>query len=388
MSLPVCAVNKAAARRLRSGHPWAWRQEVVRPAEAEGGSVVRVTDERGNLVGSAFWAANSPLAIRLLSREDHFDPRTLADRALAALDRRRRLFPRADAFRVVHGEADLLPGFFVDRYGDGLAFQLLAEGAERHFEPVREALVDALQPRVVVLRNDTSARSFEGLERFTRQLAGEDPRCRYHEGENLFEVDLIGERKTGAFLDQQENHLRAAEYARGEALDTFTYHGGFALSLARRAETVLALDQDEVAAGTAQANADRNGLKNVTVRAENAFDALHGFDREGRRFDTIVIDPPAFAKRKEGLATATRAYRELNLRGLRILNPGGVLISCSCSGKLRPDAFEEMLLDAARDARRAVQILERRGAGRDHPALAGLPETEYLKCFVLQVVDG
>jgi 23S rRNA (cytosine1962-C5)-methyltransferase len=390
MAEAVCAVGPVGARRLRKGHPWVYRQDVAKAPSASSGEIVKITDERGNVIGRAFWAVQSPVALRLLTRGDEpAGPELLARRVRQALVRRQRLFPGADGYRVVHGEADLLPGLFVDRYGDGLAIQLLSEGVEAHRGVLVAALEEALSPRVVVLRNDTSAREFEGLSRSTEALRGaDDARCRYHEGANVFEVDLLKERKTGGFLDQRENHLRAGEYGRGDALDAFSYHGGFALALARRATTVLALDQDPVAAETARANVARNGLTNVTVEARNAFDALHAFDGEKRRFDTIVIDPPAFAKRKEGLATALRAYRELNLRALKILRPGGVLVSCSCSAKVTPEAFEEMLLGASEDARRSVQILERRGAGRDHPGLMGVAETEYLKCFVLQTVES
>jgi 23S rRNA (cytosine1962-C5)-methyltransferase len=388
-SLPVCAVNPRGARRLREGLPWVYRQDILRPAEAPGGAIVRVTDDRGNTIGQAFWAAQSQVAIRLLTRgEDAAGPELIRRRIQQADVRRKRLFPGADAYRVVHGEADLLPGLFVDRYGDGLAVQLLSEGMERHKDVVLASLVELLQPRVVVLRNDTSARDFEMLPRSNDLVHGEDSRTRYHEGLNVFEVDLLKERKTGGFLDQVENHLRAAEYAHGEVLDTFTYHGGFALAAARKADKVLALDQDEVAAQTARENAARNGLGNVTVEAQNAFDALHNFDREGRRFDTIVIDPPAFAKRKDGIPAAQRAYRELNLRALKILRPGGILVSCSCSGKITAAMFEEIILEAARDVHRPVQIIERRGAGRDHPALLGVAETEYLKCFILEAIPG
>jgi 23S rRNA (cytosine1962-C5)-methyltransferase len=355
--------------------------------DVPGGSVVRVTDERGNLIGRAFWGAHSAVAIRLLTRgEEAYEPDTLARRLRQADERRRSLFPGADAYRVAHGEADLLPGLFVDRYGDGLAVQLLSEGAERHKDMILDALVAQLSPRVIVLRNDTSAREFELLPRSTDLVRGGDPRCRYHEGAHVFEVDLMGEKKTGSFLDQRENHLRAAEYARGEALDAFCYHGGFAIALAPWAERVLALDQDESAVAAARANVALNQLTNVTVEMRNAFDVLHGWDREGRRFGTIVLDPPAFAKRKEGLPAALRAYRELNLRALRLLRPGGILVTCSCSAKVTPAMFEELLLGAARDVHRPVQILERRGAGRDHPALLGVVETEYLKCFILQAI--
>lgn len=387
-SEPVCAVNPRGAKRLRSGLPWVYRQDILRAPEAPAGAIVRVVDERERPIGRAFWAANSQVAVRLLTRGDEpAGPDLLRRRVHQAVARRQRLFPDADAFRAVHGEADLLPGLFADRYGDGLGVQLLSEGAEAHADVLLDALKEALSPRVVVLRNDTSAREFEKLPRETRLVFGDDTRCRYHEGENVFEVDLLRERKTGAFLDQRENHVRAGEYARGEALDAFTYHGGFALALARGADSVLALDQDEVAAETARRNVELNGLTNVTVEATNAFDALHAFDREGRRFDTIVIDPPAFAKRKEGIPAAMRAYRELNLRALKILRPGGTLIACSCSAKITPADFEAILLEAAADARRPVQILERRGAGRDHPGLLGVAETEYLKCFIVQAIE-
>jgi 23S rRNA (cytosine1962-C5)-methyltransferase len=364
-----------------------YRQDVVRPAEAPGGSMVRVTDERGNLIGRAFWGEHSPIALRLLTRGDEpCGPDTIRRRLKQAHARRQRLFPRVDAYRLAHGEADLLPGLFVDRYGDGLSVQLLSEGMERHRDVVLEALTEEVQPRVMVLRNDTSAREFELLPRATELVRGDDPRVTYHEGENAFAVNLLEERKTGGFLDQRENHLRAAEYARGEVLDAFCYHGGFALAASRRAERVLALDQDDAAARLARENAERNGRANVTVEVQNAFDALHGFDKDARRFDTIIIDPPAFAKRKEGLPAALRAYRELNLRALRLLRPGGVLISCSCSAKVSPAQFESIILGAAGDVHRPVQVLERRGAGRDHPALLGIPETEYLKCLILEAI--
>lgn len=387
MSNGVCVVNPRGAKRLRGGHPWVWRQDIAAAPDVESGEVVRVTDPKNNPIGHAFWAQNSPVAIRLLTREERFDEGLLRRRVLQAVERRRRMWPGADGFRAVHAEADLLPGLFVDRYGDGVGIQLLSEGAERHKDLLIDAVREALSPRVIVLRGDTSAREFEKLPRETTVVQGaEDPRCRYHEGVNEFEVNLVEERKTGTFLDQRENHLRAGELAFGDCLDTFTYHGGFALAMARKAKSVLAIDQDPVAADTARANAQLNGLTNLRVETENVFDSLNEFDRSGRTFDVIVMDPPAFAKRKEGLPAAERAYRELNLRSLKILRPGGFLITASCSARLSSALFESILLSAASDVRRPVQILERRGAGRDHPGLLGVPETEYLKCFVLQAI--
>jgi 23S rRNA (cytosine1962-C5)-methyltransferase len=254
-------------------------------------------------------------------------------------------------------------------------------------ELLARMLVERTGATHVVCRDDASGRDFEGLKREVTLLHGSgEARFTYHEGENRFEVDLLGDMKTGAFLDQVDNHLRAGELARGEALDLFSYHGGFALALSRSCDTVLAVEQDAKAAERARENAARNGRSNVKVDNANAFDVLRSFADSGRRFDTVVLDPPGLAKRREGLATALRAYHELNLRALKCLKPDGLLVTCSCSGKLGREAFEQMVISAAEDARRPVQILERRGAGLDHPVLAGLPETEYLKALYVRAL--
>jgi 23S rRNA (cytosine1962-C5)-methyltransferase len=250
-----------------------------------------------------------------------------------------------------------------------------------------KALAELTGAKLVLARDDGSGRDFEKLPREKKVLVGDGPFTRdYHEGENVFGVDLWADMKTGSFLDQVDNHVRAGELAFGEGLDCFSYHGGFALALARRCVSVLAIEQDEAAAKAAKKNAERNGRSHVEVRQGNVFDVLRGFDQEQRKFDTIVLDPPGFAKRKEGLEAALRAYRELNLRALRCLRPDGLLVTCSCSGRLTREDFEAMVLASARDARRQLQLLERRGAGLDHPALAQLPETEYLKVFVYRAL--
>jgi 23S rRNA (cytosine1962-C5)-methyltransferase len=287
----------------------------------------------------------------------------------------------------VHGESDLLPGLIVDRYGDGLVLQTLSEGADERKEAFAAWLKALTSARQVVCRDDASGRDFEQLPREKRILLGEGPtRHVYHEGENAFEVDLLEDMKTGSFLDQVDNHLRAGELSGGSALDCFTYHGGFALALATRCDSVLAVEQDERAARKAEANARANRRTNVTVENRNAFDVLRQLERDGRRFDTVVIDPPGLAKRKEGVQTALRAYHELNLRAFKCTAPDGLMVTCSCSGKLTWEAFERMVLAAATDAKRAVQVLERRGAGFDHPVLASLPESEYLKVLFLRVL--
>jgi 23S rRNA (cytosine1962-C5)-methyltransferase len=352
--------------------------------------VVQVQDPQGNPVGQALWASRSPLALRLLTRaspsEERVDDAFFQRRIGAAIARRAPLQGR-DALRLVHGESDLLPGLFVDRYGAGLVLQTLSEGADARKERFARMLVEITQATHIVSRDDASGRDWEGLPREVRMLHGEPPaRFTVHEGANRFEVDLLEDMKTGSFLDQVDNHLRAGELGRGEALDCFSYHGGFALALAPHCESVLAVEQDAQAAARARANAAANGRHNVEVQHGNAFDVLHQLDRSGRRFDTVVLDPPGLAKRREGLHTALRAYKEINLRALRCLRPDGLLVTCSCSGKLTREAFEQMVLSAAQDARRSVQILERRGAGVDHPVLGALPESDYLKAWFLRVL--
>jgi len=346
---------------------------------------VRLADARGNFIARAFWAERSPIALRILSRRDEpLDEGFLRARVETAVARRRWLFPQADAFRAVHGEADLLPGYFVDRYGDLLAVQHLAEWAEVRRDVLARMAAEACGARGVVARDDGSSRDFELLPRRTEVLLGSGPMtASYHEGELLLQVDLLEDHKTGGYLDQRENHLRAGELARGEALDAFCYHGGFALQLARRATRVLAIDQDAAAVARTRENAARNVLTNVEVRAANAVEQLRALDKDGRKFDVVVLDPPAFAKRREGVAGALRAYKEINYRGVRLLAAGGVLITCSCSGKVTPQMFGEVIEWASQEAKRPLQLLERRGAARDHPSLVGVPETDYLKCWVL-----
>lgn len=390
-ALPAARVSLKGAKALRRGNPWLYRTELEAPPDVKApGTVVLVVDPQGNPIGQALYARRSPLALRLLTRkapaEEPVDDAFFRRRLEASLARRAPLSGR-DGLRLVHGEADLLPGLFVDRYGAGLSLQTLSEGMDARKESLARMLVELTGATHVVCRDDASGRDFEGLQREVRLLHGQgEARFSYHEGDNRFEVDLLGDMKTGAFLDQVDNHLRAGELARGEGLDLFSYHGGFALSLARRCDTVLAVEQDAKAAARARANAEANGRANVTVENANAFDVLKRFDTEGRRFDTIVLDPPGLAKRREGLATALRAYHELNLRALRCLKPDGVLVTCSCSGKLDRAGFEDMVLAAASDAKRPVQILERRGAGLDHPVLGGLLETEYLKALYVRAL--
>lgn len=391
------------AERVRTGHPWVGRAEVT---EASGeGDVARVLDARGRPLATALWSPRSPLPLRILCREelrlgeiDDLGP-LIEARLEAALARRRPLVVARgwDAYRVVHGEADLLPGLFVDRYDDVAVVQTACAAMDAREPFVAELLRRALGVRLVVARDDGGARDFESLPRRKGVLVGSGPtRVRFHDAGSAMEADVLTDGKTGSFLDQQENHARAAEYAallRAErpgsaidALDAFSYHGGFALALARAGARVTALDESALAIERLRDNARRNQVE-IDAACTNAFDALRRFESEGRHFDLVVVDPPALAKRRSALPAAERAYKELNLRALRLLRPGGLLLTCSCSGRLTPERFGAVVQSAAHDVGRPVQLLERRGAGPDHPLLLGVPETEYLKVWALRALD-
>ena len=393
MRLPSLSVSGRGAARLREGQPWVRREDVTRAPTFDKplDDCVRVVDGKDRLLGSALWSKTSPIAARLYSREERFlDEELLAERIVTANERRRALLPGFDAYRVVHAEADLLPGVFIDRYADVAVVQSMCAGLDAREAQVARVLVDTLGVRLVVARDDGAARDFEELPRRKGILFGEgSTTVAFHDAGSPCEADVLEDGKTGSFLDQQENHARVASYVTGrdvKALDAFTYHGGFALALAGAGAEVLALDESSAAVARARANAARS-QRPITVETRNAFDALRELESEGRRFDVVVIDPPALAKRRSALPAAERGYKELNLRAFRLAKPGGLVVSCSCSGRLSVEKFGAIVADAARDAGRAVQLLERRGAGRDHPPLLQLPETEYLKCWILRVME-
>jgi 23S rRNA (cytosine1962-C5)-methyltransferase len=384
-------VSERGAARLRAGNPWVYAPDIVRAPDGAA-DVVRVHDRAGRLLGTALWAEGARLPLRLLGPgELSLDTALYESRIRQALARRTSMLAGADAYRVVHGEADLLPGLIVDRYADVAVVQTLARAMDAREGEIARVVERVLGARLVVARDDGSARDFEGLPRRSGILCGSgSTEVSYHDAGCLFTVDVLADKKTGGFLDQAENHARAAEYAGGDCLDAFSYHGGFALALARGgARSVLALDEAPAEVGRIRANAATNGFAQITAKQVSAFDALRALEGEGRRFDLVVLDPPALAKRAGAFdRAAERAYKELNLRGLRLTRPGGVLITCSCSGKVSAAEFGALLEAAARDVGRPVQLLERRSAGRDHPPLLGVPETDYLKCWILRVLAG
>ena len=380
-------VSPRGEARVRTGHPWIYRADIAE-VHAEAGDVVAVLGARRRGLGVAFYSSESQIAIRMLARgqpERHADFDDLLRRRLdAAVAFRQSLDINATAYRLVHGEADLLPSLIVDRYGDYLVVQALSQGADRALPLVVAALEDLLHPRGILARNDPRARLLEGLERRVDLLAGDVPeRVQVTELGITYDVDLRRGQKTGLFLDQRDNRDAAALYAHGRLLDCFSYDGGFALALARRCREVMAFDISDDAIGRIRANADRNGVS-IDARVGNVFDELRGLERLGERFDTIVLDPPAFAKSKSAVTKARAGYKEINLRALRLLNQGGMLITCSCSYHVNEAMFAEIVYEAAVDAQTSVTVVEKRMQARDHPVLLGVPETYYLKCLMLR----
>jgi 23S rRNA (cytosine1962-C5)-methyltransferase len=378
------AVTARGMDRLQRGHPWIYRSDLAE-VSAEPGAVVRVLDPRRRPAGYAFFSDRSQIALRMLTRRDEPpDIHFWRERLARALQFRAALDLDATAYRLVHGEADLLPALIVDRYGEYLVIQTLSQGTERLAPTVVQLLVEQLAPRGILARNDPRVRLLEGLEPKVELLHGDVPdRVLVREGGVGFEADLWRGQKTGLFLDQRENRTAAVAYAHGRLLDCFSYNGGFALRLAPRCTAATAIDVSEDATARTAANAAANGMA-LTVRTANVFDALREMDRGDERFETIVLDPPAFAKNRDALPKALAGYKEINLRALKLLSPGGVLVTCTCSYHVDEPTFASLLHAAALDAGSDVSIVEKRMQGRDHPVLLGVPETHYLKCFILR----
>ena len=384
----VVTISQRGVERLLAGHVWVYRSD-VRAAQAEPGDVVRVLDDRGRFHGKSFFSDRSQIALRLLTRHDvPVDRAFFAARIRAAADYRRQVVEDSDVCRLVYSEADQLPSLIVDRYADCLAIQTLSQAAERRKNEWVEILVEQFAPRGIIERNDPRVRLLEGLEQKVSVLYGQVPE-ELIAAENgvRFSYDLRHGQKTGAFLDQRENRRAAAHYARGDVLDAFTYSGGFALTLASRCDHVEAVDFSPTATEIGRSNARLNNIQNVTFRDASAFDLLKSYDESGRRFDMIVLDPPAFAKNRASVPAASRGYKEINLRSLKLLKPGGCLITCSCSHHIAEHLFLEIIAEAATDIHRTVAVIERRTQSRDHPILLTVPETHYIKCLIIRVLD-
>ena len=385
----TATVTTKGVRRWESGHPWIYRSDVSERPEAEAG-VVMVRDSRKRQLGWALWSPKSEISLRLLDSDPDatIDDNWWQRRIQQAFDRRIGLDAVTNAYRVVHGEGDGLPSLVVDRYDRWAVVQIMSAGLETFRQAIVDAIVHVTRVDGILARNDVPLRSKEGLARETVLLHGDVP----HE----IEVDEYGVRyiaapwtgqKTGAFLDQRESRHLAGQSARGTALDCFSYHGSFALHLARNADSVVALDSSSHALERAKQNAALNGLENIEFVEANAFDYLREREREGVTFDTIVLDPPAFAKTRNSLGAALRGYKDINLRAMRLLSPGGMLYTASCSFHLGKPLFMEMLEAAAADSGRQIALREMRGQSIDHPEILTIPETGYIKGALLQAVD-
>jgi 23S rRNA (cytosine1962-C5)-methyltransferase len=382
---PSVVVTSRGEERIYAGHPWVYRSDVA-DASAEAGDTVAVRTTRGRVVGRALFSDQSQITLRMLTVGDEPAGDALWRARLgAAVAFRRRLEIDATACRLVHGEGDLLPSLIVDQYGDYLVLQALSQGVDRRLPLIVSLLQELVGPKGILARNDVRVRGLEGLDESVTLLAGEVPaRIPVRDGRVTFDVDPWHGQKTGLFLDQRENRAAARGYATGRLLDCFSYHGAFALQLADRCDAVMALDVSEEAVAQIARNAAQNGLANVEARCANVFDALRGLERSGERFDTIVLDPPAFAKSKDAVEKAYAGYKEINLRAMKVLRPGGVLVTCSCSYHVDEAMFGQVVYDAAVDARVRMSVVEKRMQSRDHPILLGVPETYYLKCLVLR----
>ena len=386
-------VNKKGAKRVRGGHLWIYKSDVLK-TEASGGDVVSVYDEGKNFVGKAFYSDSSEITLRIFTtRDETVDKEFWRRRILEAAEKRRSRKsedqkPKTDAKRLIYTEGDLIPSLIVDDYNGIFVIQTLAQGTEKLKATFVEILVEEFSPAAIVERNDVKVRMRENLPMQSGILFGEVPDETVIEQDGVkFHIAPLEGQKTGSFLDQRENHFAVRRFAFGKALDCFTFNGGFALNLAQVCETVRAIDISEDAINLARRNAELNAINNIEFQTANAFDALRDLEKAGEKFDTIVLDPPAFVKTRAALKSAVRGYKEINLRALKLLNKGGILVTCSCSFHFSEEIFLQVLDESARDARRRVQLVEKRMQAADHPILLGMPETYYLKCLILRVIE-
>jgi 23S rRNA (cytosine1962-C5)-methyltransferase len=388
--MKIVLVNKRGADRVRNGHLWIYRSDLV-DVDAAGGSVVSVKDERGNFIGQALFSDASQIALRFLTLSNEEIDRAWWRRRIREAAGRRNIPPDTNAYRLIYSEGDLLPSLIVDRYNDVFVMQTLSQGTDAVKSLLSEILIEEFNPRAVIERNDARVRELEGLPLISATVHGNPPaELEILQHGLRFHVEPLGGQKTGSFLDQRENRLAACAAAvttnRLRALDCFTFNGAFALHLATACKNVIGIDISADAVAAARRNAALNDLNNVEFREANVFDALREFEAAGERFDLIVLDPPAFAKNRASLKAAIRGYKEINLRALKLLHAGGVLVTCTCSYHVSEELFLEIVNQAALDARRRVQMIEKRMQAADHPVLLGMPETYYLKCVIVRVI--
>jgi 23S rRNA (cytosine1962-C5)-methyltransferase len=382
-------VTKRGADRIRDGHLWVYRSDVVDTGNAGGGSIVSVRDQNRNLVGQAFYSDASQIALRFLTQGDEtIDRDWWRTRIQEAVARRRTIPADTNAYRLIYSEGDLLSSIILDRYDEVLVLQTLSQGSESIKPLLVELFIEEFSPRAILERNDVRVRQHEALQMISGTLYGEAPA----EFEILqdgirFNVAPLSGQKTGSFLDQRENRVAARAVAHGRGLDCFTFNGAFALHLAGACQSIVGVDISGEAIASAKRNAELNGLTNVDFREANVFDFLREMEAGGEKFDTIILDPPAFAKNRASVPAAARGYKEINLRALKLLKPGGILVTCTCSYHMSEATFIELVAEAANDAHRKLQVIEKRIQASDHPVLLTVPETYYLKCVIARVLS-
>ncbi len=381
-------INRKGANRIASGHPWIFSSDVLDRGEADAGEAVLVVDPGNAVLGTAHYSGASQISLRMLSDRKEMIDRAFFHRRITEADAyRKRVVAGSEAYRLVHGEGDQLPGLVIDRYGDYFTVQTLDQGMDRAKAEIVSCLEELFAPLGIAERNDVAVRKREALPLESGVLAGVVPEMVAVEMNGLkLHADLLHGQKTGIFLDQRENYLAAARYARGRALDCFTSSGGFALHMAVRCESVEAVDSSETALRAARLNCDANGIGNVELREADVFELLAGHASARRHFDIVVLDPPAFAKARQSLEAAIRGYREINRRALELLTTGGILVTCSCSHHLSEAALLEIVASASLDTGKKLRVVERRMQSQDHPVLLTVPETLYLKCLILEVI--
>jgi len=384
---PSAIITQKGRQRVRAAHQWVYRSDIKEVRNAGGGQLLRVFDSKGRLLGKALYSDRSLIALRFITFEDEeIDREFWRKRLRAAAQFRRQIVSDTESYRLVHAEGDFLSSLIIDVYNDVFVLQTLSQGMETLKQMWVELLIEEFSPRSIVERNDVKVRELEGLPLTTGVLHGLEPgEIIVTENGIKFYMNPLQGQKTGAFLDQRENRRAASFYGRGRALDCFSFHGAFGLNLAGRAESVTCIDSSSAAIAQARRNAELNNISNIEFIEANVFNQLKAYDERGERFDTIVLDPPAFAKNRQSLEGALRGYKEINLRAMKILNPGGVLITCTCSQHVTEELFLGVLAEAAADAHRTAQIVEKRMQSRDHPVLLSVPETYYLKCMILRI---
>ena len=389
--MATITLRKTRETRVRGGHPWIYASEIEKVDGAfENGDIVDVCDFRGKFIGRGFYNPNSQISLRILTRNDEPCDRSFFARRIRDAWVYRQQMCDPDSCRLIYSESDFLPGLVVDKYGDVLVLQSLSLGIERIKDMIADLLMEIVRPVGIWERSDVPVRRLEGMEQTTGLLRGEVPDLvEMKENGIIFGVDVKNGQKTGFFLDQKENRAAIAPFCKdAKVLDCFCHNGSFSLHAAKfGAKSVLGVDISEEALVVARENAKRNDLTNVTFEAHNCFDLLREMTDNNEKFDVVILDPPAFTKNKAALQNALRGYKEINLRGMKLVRDGGYLVTCSCSQHVLTEMFQDMVNQAARDAKKRIRLVEYRTQGKDHPLLPQSIETKYLKCMILQVME-